>query len=277
MLKCIAYLFIILILIFVLVLICTYIQCRFIKKMKVPKQYKAPKKKNILIRLFYNLPHQIVIDLFNKQDYEFNENGFHLFVGEQGSGKTISLVYTLMQMQKQYPKMKVRTNMSYKYEDGEIKSWKNLVFSNNGIYGQIDVIDEVQNWFNSLQSKDFPPEMFSEITQQRKQRKCIFGTSQVWGRVAKPIREQVKYVYKPLTLFGCLTIIRKYKPNVDDEGSIDNLKLRSISFFIHDDEVRNAFDTYKKIQTQSLKGYKSEDKQIRKNTAYVSSKLFEED
>lgn len=277
MLKCIAYLFIILILIFVLVLICTYIQCRFIKKMKVPKQCKAPKKKNILIRLFYNLPHQIVIDLFNKQDYEFNENGFHLFVGEQGSGKTISLVYTLMQMQKQYPKMKVRTNMSYKYEGGEIKSWKNLVFSNNGIYGQIDVIDEVQNWFNSLQSKDFPPEMFSEITQQRKQRKCIFGTSQVWGRVAKPIREQVKYVYKPLTLFGCLTIIRKYKPNVDDEGSIDNLKLRSISFFIHDDEVRNAFDTYKKIQTQSLKGYKSEDKQIRKNTAYVSSKLFEED
>lgn len=277
MLKCIAYLFIILILIFVLVLICTYIQCRFIKKMKVPKQCKAPKKKNILIRLFYNLPHQIVIDLFNKQDYEFNENGFHLFVGEQGSGKTISLVYTLMQMQKQYPKMKVRTNMSYKYEDGKIKSWKNLVFSNNGIYGQIDVIDEVQNWFNSLQSKDFPPEMFSEITQQRKQRKCIFGTSQVWGRVAKPIREQVKYVYKPLTLFGCLTIIRKYKPNVDDEGSIDNLKLRSISFFIHDDEVRNAFDTYKKIQTQSLKGYKSEDKQIRKNTAYVSSKLFEED
>lgn len=277
MLKYIAFLFILLILIFVLVLVCTYIQCRFIKKMKVPKQCKAPKKKSLLIRLFYNLPRQIVIDLFNKQDYEFNESGFHLFVGEQGSGKTISLVYTLMQLQKQYPKMKVRTNMLYKYEDGEIKSWKNLVFSNNGIYGQIDVIDEVQNWFNSLQSKDFPPEMFSEITQQRKQRKCIFGTSQVWGRVAKPIREQVKYVYKPLTLFGCLTIIRKYKPNVDDEGSIDTLKLRSISFFIHNDEVRNAFDTYKKIQTQSLRGYKSEDKQIRKNSAYVSSKLFEED
>ena len=173
--------------------------------------------------------------------------------------------------------MKVRTNMLYKYEDGEIKSWQYLVFSNNGIHGQIDVIDEVQNWFNSLQSKDFPPEMFSEITQQRKQRKCIFGTSQVWGRVAKPIREQVKFVYKPITVFGCLTIIRKYKPAVDDEGSIDILKLRSISFFIHNDEVRNAFDTYKKIQTQSLKGYKSEDKQIRKNSAYVSSKLFEED
>lgn len=277
MLKNIAYLFIILIFIFISVLIGTYIQCRFIKKIKLPKQCKKPKKKNILIRLLFLFPHQIVTDLFNKQDYEFNENGFHLFVGEQGSGKTISLVYTLIQMKKQYPKMKVRTNMSYKYEDGEIKSWKNLVFSNNGIYGQIDVIDEVQNWFNSLQSKDFPPEMFSEITQQRKQRKCIYGTSQVWSRVAKPIREQVKFVYKPITVFGCLTIIRKYKPCVDDEGSIDDLKLRSISFFVHNDEIRNAFDTYKKIQTQSLKGYKSEDKQIRKNSVYVSSKLFEED
>lgn len=277
MLKNITYLFIILIFIFISVLIGTYIQCRFIKKMKVPKICKEPKKKSIIFRLLFDFPHQIILDKFNKKDNEFCENGFHLFVGEQGSGKTISLVYTLLQMQKKYPKMKVRTNMLYKYEDGEIKSWKNLVFSNNGIYGQIDVIDEVQNWFNSLQSKDFPPEMFSEITQQRKQRKCIYGTSQVWSRVAKPIREQVKFVYKPITVFGCLTIIRKYKPCVDDEGSIDDLKLRSISFFVHNDEIRNAFDTYKKIQTQSLKGYKSEDKQIRKNSVYVSSKLFEED
>ena len=275
--KILAYIFFGFIYIFLLNMVLTFIIFRFIKKKKLPKICSKPKCRTILQRILFDLPYQIISDKFNKSDYEFNESGFHLFVGEQGSGKTISLVYTLMQMQKQYPKLKVRTNMAYKYEDGEIKSWKNLVFSNNGVYGQIDVIDEVQNWFNSLQSKDFPPEMFSEITQQRKQRKCIFGTSQVWGRVAKPIREQVKYVYKPLTLFGCLTIIRKYKPNVDDEGSIDTLKLRSISFFIHNDEVRNAFDTYKKIQTQSLKGYKSEDKQIRKNSAYVSSKLFEED
>lgn len=234
------------------------------------KMAKLPKKISAFKRLFVLFPRQIVNDLFNRQDYEFLENGFHLFVGEQGSGKTITLVYMLLQMQKKYPKMLVRTNMGYKYENGTINSWKDLVFKNNGIYGQIDVIDEVQNWFNSLQSKDFPPEMFSEITQQRKQRKCIYGTSQVWGRVAKPIREQVAFVYKPCTIFGCLTIVRKFKPNVDDEGTIDKLEPRGMFFFIHNAEIRNAFDTYKKIQVQSLKGYKSENEQIRSVSALPS-------
>lgn len=127
------------------------------------------------------LPFQIVEDMYNRQDYEFTENGLHLIVGEQGSGKTITLVYLLMKYKKQFPNMKIRTNMNYLYEDGHIESWRDLVFINNGIYGQIDVLDEIQNWFNSLESKDFPVEMFSEISQQRKQRKAIFGTSQVWG------------------------------------------------------------------------------------------------
>lgn len=229
----------------------------------IGKSCREPKKDGILKRILVFLPQRIIDDMYNRQDYEFLEQGFHLFVGEQGSGKTISLVYTLLRMKKKYPKLKVRTNMGYANEDGPIKNWKDLVFKNNGIYGQIDVIDEVQNWFNSLQSKDFPPEMFSEISQQRKQRKCIYGTSQVWGRVAKPIREQVAFVYMPTTLFGCLTILRKYKPSIDNDGSIDNLKFRSVTFFVHNDEIRNAFDTYKKIQVQSLKGYKSEQYQLR--------------
>lgn len=233
----------------------------------LPKMAKMPKKISAFKRLFVLFPRQIVNDMFSRQDYEFLESGFHLFVGEQGSGKTITLVYMLLQMQKKYPKMQVRTNMGYKYENGVIKSWKDLVFKNNGIYGQIDVIDEVQNWFNSLQSKDFPPEMFSEITQQRKQRKCIYGTSQVWGRVAKPIREQVAFVYKPCTIFGCLTIVRKFKPYVDCDGSIDALKPRGIFFFVHNRNVRDSFDTYKKIQVQSLKGFKSEREQVRHGLA----------
>lgn len=238
--------------------------------LKLAKQAVAPKESPALLRIFFTFPRRIVRDMFSREDYEFMENGFHLFVGEQGSGKTISLVYMLLRMKKQYPKVKIRTNMAYKYEDGAIKNWQDLVFKNNGVYGQIDVIDEVQNWFNSLQSKDFPPEMFQEITQQRKQKKCIFGTSQVWGRVAKPIREQVSIVYKPITIFGCLTIVRKYKPNVDDEGSINKLQPRGMFFFIHNEEIRNAFDTYRKIQVQSLKGYKDETKQLRKGSARLA-------
>ena len=79
----------------------------------------------------------------------------------------------------------------------------------NGIYGEIDVLDEIQNWFNSLQSKDFPPEMLTEITQQRKQTKMILGTSQVFSRLAKPIREQTYMLYEPTTLFWLFNICKK--------------------------------------------------------------------
>ena len=152
---------------------------------------------------------------------EFNEFGVHLFCGEQGSGKTTAVVDLLMnKWQKMYPKMKTFTNMDYKYEDGEISHWKDLIRNKNGIYGVTNVIDEIQNWFNSLQSKDFPPEMMLEITQQRKQRKVILGTAQVFGRVAKPIREQTSFVYLPRTFLGCLTIVRVSKPIYYDETTL---------------------------------------------------------
>ncbi len=108
----------------------------------------------------------------------------------------------------------------------------------NGIYGEIDVLDEIQNWFNSLQSKDFPPEMLTEITQQRKQTKMILGTSQVFSRLAKPIREQTYMLYEPTTLFGCLTFVRKYEIETNADGLADNKKYRGCFFFIQNEELR---------------------------------------
>lgn len=224
---------------------------------KMPKVEKIEKPSHIK-RLFFEFPYRLVCDAYNRVEDEFQDNGFHLIVGEQGSGKTITLVYLLMQYQKRYKKLNVRTNMGYINENGEIRSWKDLVFRNNGIYGQIDVLDEVQNWFNSLQSRDFPVEMFAEITQQRKQRKMIMGTSQVWQRVAKPIREQVKLVYKPITICGCLTIVPYYKPSVNADGEMERMRFRGVFYFVHNDEIRNAFDTYKKIAVMSLKGFKEQ-------------------
>ena len=65
---------------------------------------------------------------------------------------------------------------------------------NNSIYGVVFVIDEIQNYLNSLQSKDIDISVITELTQQRKQRHIIFATSQVYNRMAKPLREQVKNV-----------------------------------------------------------------------------------
>lgn len=217
---------------------------------------------NFFKKIFYEFPKQKAYDIITRNPDEFREYGFHLITGRQGSGKTITLVYLLLRYQKMYPKLIVKTNMDYKYENGKIRHWKDLVFSNNGIYGEIDVIDEVQNWFSSNQSKNFPPDMLREVTQQRKQKKMILGTSQVFTRVAKPIRENIYLVYEPTTFFGCITFVHKYEPILDECGTVIQKKPRGSFFFVHNKKIRDCFDTYQKILDMSEDGFQE------KNSSY---------
>lgn len=231
----------------------------YIKGYRVKKRdYVPSKKRNLLKRLLLDFPNRFILDLYNRDPNEFQEYGVHLVAGEQGSGKTIFVTYLLREMKKKYPLLKIRTNYCYKEQDGPIEHWKDIVFHNNGIYGEIDVIDEIQTWFSSMQSLNFPPEMLQEISQQRKQRKMIIGTSQVWTKVAKPIREQTTFLYLPMTILGCLTIVRKYHLTLDCEGQIKEKRLRNVFFFVHDQDLRNSYDTRKRIETLAKSGFKEQ-------------------
>lgn len=221
-----------------------------------PHTSKVVKFGSKLYRLYVKFPERLVLDIFNRDLDMFPEYGIRLICGEQGSGKTVTMAFLLKWYQKRYPKLRVKTNFGYIYEDSVINDYTDIVSSHNGIYGEIDCIDEVQNWFSSLQSKDFPIEMLNEITQQRKQRKMVLCTSQVFTRVAKPIREQTYLIYEPFTLFGCLTFVIKKKPVLDASGNVDKYKYRGIFFFVHNDELRNSFDTYRKIDSMIKSGFK---------------------
>ena len=225
------------------------------KKMKRVKFTGKIEKISFFKRLFIEFPKRFALDYFERDPNHFNEYGVHVFVGEQGSGKTTAVVHKLLQLQKRFPQLIVRTNMDYKYQDAELNHWKDLVQNNNGEFGQVEVIDEIQTWFNSNQSKNFPVEMLTEVSQQRKQRKMIIGTSQLFNRMAKPLREQVNFVHCPMTLFGCLTIVRVTKPKFwNDEKQIFTRFIKTY-FFVHTEEIRNAFDTYQKIERYSDGGF----------------------
>lgn len=236
-----------------------FFKYKFILKMDIPTpEIERTKPPSILKKILYLFPKTFIDDIFNRDADEFREYGLHMFCGEQGSGKTTAIIEMLMRMKGRYPKSKIRTNMNYKHQDGEINHWKELVHNENGIYGQIEVLDEIQTWFSSLQSRDFPPEMITEISQQRKQRKMIVGSAQVFSRIAKPIREQTTFVYCPLTLFGCLTIVRVSKPQFWDDEEQRFKKFIRTYFFVHTKELRNAFDTYLKIEKYKNEGFKED-------------------
>ena len=253
---CIKWLFILLI---PFAFMCLFFFLYFIAKGKrLPKRKSEStyKQRPFLLRLFVDFPYRLIKDQFEKDPDQFPINGLHLFAGEQGSGKSIASVEFCMRMQKMYPNCRVRSNINLKCQDEKLDGWEQIVFDDNGSFGDIAYIDEVQNWFNSADSKSFPPEMIQEICQLRKQTKVIIGTSQVFGRVAKPIREQVTFLYKPMTLLGCLTIVRVYRPNIKQDGTIEKLRRIKTYFFVHTDELRNAYDTYEKVQKLALGGFK---------------------
>lgn len=238
-----------------------FLYYKYIKKMEFPSNISEYKPVSVFKKLLFDFPRQFWLDSFNRIPGEFKEYGLHLICGEQGSGKTTSVVDLLLNRWKKiYPRLKIYTNLDYKYEDGKIKHWKDLLSlkRSNGVYGVVNVIDEIQAWFSSLQSKDFPPEMLGEISQQRKQRKVILGTAQVFGRVAKPIREQTSFVYLPFTIAGCLTVVRVSKPIYYDETTFTFKKYIRTYFFVHTPLLRSSFDTYKRIQHYEKQGFKSD-------------------
>lgn len=229
---------------------------------------------------FRTLNGGIFADTFAKKDPDFFPlTGTHIFTGFQGSGKTISVVRLVQKLQQQYPKSILISNVDLKklqarrftnvhelknqaeaiklLNDGSYLAFNDveqlllaLTEINNDKYGVIYLIDEMHIYFNSLGSKNIPLEVFTEIAQQRKQRKLILGCSQVFMRLAKPFREQCSSMVMCSThLFSMFTVLRLYDPsllNIDDMGRLhgDCLKL---SWFWQSRELRESYDTFQKV------------------------------
>lgn len=227
------------------------------KGQKIPKRTEKTKykKRNFFVRLFFDFPRALARDFLSRNPDAMKIHGIYMFCGEQGSGKTIAAIQFLREQLKKYPKIRIKSNISISFQHGKITHWKQILNSNNGSIGEIDFIDEIQNWFSSNESKNFPVEMLSEVTQQRKQHKVIVGTSQVFTRMSKPLREQTKFLCLPNTIAGCLTVVRVFKPVLDDTGTMINKKFVRMYFFVHDKELRECYDTFEKVERLSNKGF----------------------
>ena len=193
------------------------------------------------------------IDFARSHPDFFYADGLCVFCGPQGSGKTLSAVNYVYNLAKKYPKALIVTNIAltdYPFDDVRVFPFNNsddLTNYNNGEQGVIFLIDEIQLYFNSLESKNINPEVMVQISQQRKQRKHIVATSQVFGRMAKPLREQFSAVIVCKNYFKFLQ-----KNQLVDRDSIDELiddshisgKVLKTSWFIHYKEYYRRYDTY---------------------------------
>lgn len=206
----------------------------------------------------------------------FPYHGTQVYCGKQGSGKTISAVKHVLDIKARYPKAILVTNLrikqlnarafqdenSLRYTLDELSAPNDYVFFqdaeqlalalvgiNNENRGVIYLIDEIHTYFNALESKNIPMYVFTEISQQRKQRKLIIGTSQLFLRMAKPLREQCDNVVMCSTVANFLTIQRVYdgmEIDQDYNGKLTGDKKRT-GWFFHTRLIRQSYDTYQKV------------------------------
>lgn len=229
---------------------------RYKYKMKMPPSgIVMQKKKSLLYQILVQVPRRYMLDKFQREEDYFHPRGIHMFCGEQGCGKTVGCVEMMQRLQRTYPKSKTITNFGLTTENDELIQWQQLLEYTNGHKGVIVGIDEIQNWFMSGTNK-LPEQMLEVATQNRKNNRIICCTAQVFTRVNKGLREQVTTVYNPHTFLGCFTIVIKRKPEFDDEGNVIAMKYKGMYSFVHTDELRESYDTYKVIHTLAKEGFK---------------------
>lgn len=212
---------------------------------------------------FNNFKSAIKIFYSKKDPDLFRPSGIVCFSGAQGSGKTLNLVSTVLDIKKRYPKCKIFSNIHLKdieyfpFTGPECFEEK----ESNGKYGTVYVIDEIHTIWSSLESKGMNGNLLTIWSQNRKNIRLILATSQRWSRVAKPIREQSTYVVeckRPFAriFFRYRTIDASY---YDDNGKLvfDTDEEKDVvsrwSFYIPSFKVLNSYDTMEIVHRKEKK------------------------
>lgn len=119
--------------------------------------------------------------------------GSRVYKGFQGSGKTLSMVLYAREYSKSYPDAKIFGNLpidlpGYIYTKDIQKACR----YKNGDKGVLILIDEAHLYFQKKGNLSI--EMLGAISQQRKNRRKIIFTTQIWEELDISVRKQVKEI-----------------------------------------------------------------------------------
>lgn len=215
-----------------------------------------------------------IIDLYRSFKYgkKIHLYGIIGIVGLYGGGKTIALSEYLTRMRKKYGNdIYICTNYCFSDEDFPLTSWKTLIqeYDKPVIFGY----DELQNEFNSREYKDFPIELMTLLTQNRKGNgKQIIYTTQDYTTVDKNFRRLTQKVWACKTRFGRFTSVRTYSredfEQLDHEVNVNKkMKIRGRRYsFIQTDRLRNSYDSYKMLESAKSKQYLTREEKARMMT-----------
>ena len=206
--------------------------------------------------------------------------GSRVYKGYQGSGKTLSMVKYAQDMLKKFPDCALFSNIklygfeqldyTQKYDkDSDIYYYKRnfgnyqfihddtilrhaLAFR-NGTSGVLVLLDEAHLYFNKKTGISL--DVLTAISQQRKDRKRLVFSSQIWEELDISLRKQVKEIVSCRCVASCIQINTVYDGETlrfqynQDGSSGYNAKKIYTEIFKHSDLLYNSYNTYQKIMT----------------------------
>lgn len=201
---------------------------------------------------------------YGKENDDLHLYGIYGFLGLPGQGKTMGLTYVLDKYRQKYGNdIYICSNYYYNDEDFHFSNWTQLLERRDKPL--VVAWDEVQNEFNSRDFKNFPVQLLTVLTQNRKGNGIqILYTAQRYDRVDKVFRELTNYFFDCKTFFSRLTTCKGYDDEsyrmLHDEVDINKrMKIHS-SFkikFIQTDRLRSLYDSYQMLESATSKQYMS--------------------
>lgn len=186
--------------------------------------------------------------LSDKGCFPYGSRVYKAFIG---GGKTLSMTHDIFKLKEKYPKMITFANYNiYGLKDFYlINSPQMMDYAlsfNNGEYGVIVAIDEAHLFW--LKKDGIPVEVLSAISYQRKDRKKILMTTQVWDELPVSTRKQVMEVVNCIRVFNMQinVIYNGSKLRYDKKESAYIAPKLYTSIFKHNDELYKSFNTTQK-------------------------------
>lgn len=216
----------------------------------------------VILKTIALFPYLIYKSIKDKKEMGVHLYGIKGMFGLPGAGKTIVMSKELNDLRSRYgDSIYIMTNYFYKDQDFEFTSWKDLLKD----YDKPIVVawDEIQNEFNSRDFKDFPIQLLTELTQVRKGKgMLILYTSQRWHFVDKNFRSLSSNCVECKTILGNLTYYRVYDPvdydaycSTSEYDKRRKIRPKMTVSFLQTDELRNSYDSYKKLESAKSKEY----------------------
>lgn len=179
--------------------------------------------------------------------------GSAVYFGFQGQGKTLAMTAYAFRIKEEFPDCVIFSNYNlygidynYCFSDEDVK---NALSFQNGSKGVLVLLDEAHLYFGKKTGIGL--ETLTAISQQRKDKRRIVFTSQIWEELDISLRKQVKEIHH------CHKFMNLIIQNVCDGETLSYDKMKSeyvakhirYEIFKMNDEYFNRYNTYQKIVT----------------------------